>query len=446
MGLCVSIEAQLSSPSRDKFCGCLYGLAVGDALGTALEFQKRDCGVVIKDMMGGGPHDLPPGFWTDDTSMALCIAESLCLTGRFDAVDQMTRYLSWYESGHLGSTCDCFDIGSTTHISLQSFKDGPELPYRGKTWEKSAGNGSLMRLAPIPMFFHRSILEAIKWAELSSKTTHAAPQCISAVQYYTVLVIGALMGDRKDALLSELYTGPYGNYGLWEEIQLHPEILEIAKGSFKTKSRDEIKSSGYVVHSLEAALWAFHKASSFAEGALLTANLADDSDTVCAIYGMLAGAFWGLSSIPAKWTKTLALEPVLALFCNSLMSLSVKNKSEKNFHINHKVFLEAEANYREQIYDRVKPGTKQFTSLEEFDETARAFELSSFEEEKESKDDSFTTDLRVAYRVLLSTSRETLEKTVAKRKLGANAMFAEIKKKPVAKTKKRKRKKKNKLV
>jgi ADP-ribosylglycohydrolase len=137
---------------RDRYRGCLLGLAVGDALGTTLEFKPPGTFEPITDMMGGGPFGLLPGQWTDDTSMALCLAESLIACRGFDPVDQLTRYCRWYREGHLSSTGRCFDIGNTVRAAVERFGRTGE-PYPGPTDPRSAGNGSLMRLAPVPLFF-----------------------------------------------------------------------------------------------------------------------------------------------------------------------------------------------------------------------------------------------------------------------------------------------------
>jgi ADP-ribosyl-[dinitrogen reductase] hydrolase len=127
--------------------GCLLGLAVGDALGTTLEFKPPGTFTPITDMLGGGPFNLKPGQWTDDTSLALCLAESLIECRGFNPKDQMERYVRWWKEGHLSSTGTCFDIGNTTRAALSAFlKTGN--PMSGPTDAYSAGNGSLMRLAP----------------------------------------------------------------------------------------------------------------------------------------------------------------------------------------------------------------------------------------------------------------------------------------------------------
>lgn len=189
---------------EDRYRGCLFGLAVGDAVGTALEFKTPGSFDPIADMVGGGPFGLAPGQWTDDTSMALCLAESLIERRGFDPVDQLERYVRWYREGHLSSTGRCFDIGNTTREALQRFERTRE-PWCGSTDLWAAGNGSLMRLAPVPMFFRLDPRSAIEKAGDSSRTTHGAPAAIDACRYYAGLFAGALEGVSKDELLSDRY-------------------------------------------------------------------------------------------------------------------------------------------------------------------------------------------------------------------------------------------------
>ena len=293
--------------SRDRFLGCLLGLATADALGTTLEFKRPGTFEPIDDMIGGGPFGLQPGQWTDDTSMALCLAESLVKKQGFDAADQMARYLRWYEEGYLSSTGVCFDIGNTVRAALYKFRETND-PFAGSTDPYSAGNGSIMRLAPVPMFYAHDPARAIEQSGLSSRTTHGAATCIDACRYFGSLIVGALQGVDKTTLL----THPQPLPGYWETNPLATaEINEITSGSFKERQPPEIQGSGYVVKSLEAALWAFYHSSNFREGCLLAANLGDDADTTAAVYGQLAGAYYGVNDIPQDWREKVALRSTI---------------------------------------------------------------------------------------------------------------------------------------
>lgn len=268
-------------------------------------------------MVGGGPFGLKPGEWTDDTSMALCLAESLIECKGFNPADQMKRYLKWYREGYLSSNGRCFDIGRTVCDALVRFERTGE-PFSGSTDPYSAGNGSIMRLAPVPMFYAGNHLEAIEKSGESSRTTHGATVTIDACRYFGGLIAGTRQGEKKEALLSDHYS-PVAGY--WQNNPLSKEIAEIASGSFKRKNPPEIQGAGYVVKSLEAALWAFYRSESFKEGCLMAANLGDDADTTGAVYGQLAGAFYGHSSIPERWRELIALAQLIKSFAKKLFDM-----------------------------------------------------------------------------------------------------------------------------
>jgi ADP-ribosylglycohydrolase len=303
---------------RERYRGCLLGLAVGDAVGTTLEFKRPGTFEPITDMVGGGPFNLEPGQWTDDTSMALCLAESLIIHQGFDPTDQMERYLRWYKDGYLSSTGYCFDIGNTVLNALRHFEKTGNS-FAGSPDTGTAGNGSLMRLAPILMFYANDFIAAIAHAASSSCTTHAASTAVNACQYFGALLIGALNGEDKETLLSPRYT-PVPGY--WDETFLVPPIAEIAEGSYKRRNPPEIQGGGYVVQSLEAALWAFYHSENYREGCLLAANLGDDADTTAAVFGQLAGAYYGESGIPLSWRQKVAKRRVIEMTADKLYELA----------------------------------------------------------------------------------------------------------------------------
>lgn len=292
--------------SQDQYRGCLLGLAVGDALGTTLEFCRPGSFVPIKDMIGGGPFNLKPGEWTDDTSMALCLAESLITNRGFDPVDQLERYLKWYKEGYLSSNGICFDVGITVLSSLMKFKETRE-PYCGPIDEYTAGNGSLMRLAPVPLFYANNPELGIMKSGESSRTTHQAPVAIDACRYLGALIIGVVDGNsnndhKKQEILSPFYS-PMPKH--WDKYPLTSELTNVINGSFKRLNPPDIRGSGYVLKTLEAALWAFCHSDTFEEGCLMAVNLGDDADTTGAVYGQLAGAFYGETGIPTRWLSKL---------------------------------------------------------------------------------------------------------------------------------------------
>jgi len=304
-----------------RYRGSLLGLAAGDALGTTLEFRPPGTFEPVKDIVGGGPFNLKPGEWTDDTSMALCLAESLVECGGFDVADQMRRFVRWFREGHLSSTGMCFDIGNTTRDALLRF-ERTGTPYSGSTDARSAGNGSIMRLAPVPLFYAATPREAIEKSGLSSKTTHGVPAAVDACRVLGALVVGALRGAGKEELLSTRYT-PVKGY--WEAHPLVAEIDAVARGSFRHRNPPAIRGTGYVVESLEAALWAFHHSSTFEEGCLMAVNLGDDADTTGAVYGQLAGAFHGEEGIPETWRARLAHRGLIECLAEQILARGPKH-------------------------------------------------------------------------------------------------------------------------
>ncbi len=315
-------ENHISVLSRSRFHGCLLGLAAGDALGTTLEFMQPGSFTPITDIVGGGPFDLAAGEWTDDTSMALCLADSLIEKVGFDPIDQLERYVRWYRTGYLSSNGRCFDIGITTAGALHRFERTHE-PYPGPDAPHTAGSGSLMRLAPVPMFYARHPTLALDNCANSSRTTHAAPQAVDACRYYGALIIGALLGQPKEVLLSPPEDWRFLDVGAMDALtRLDPGIVEVANGSFKHKQPPYIQGSGYVTRSMEAALWAFHHTTSFREGALLAANLGDDADTTTAIYGQLAGAYYGVEGIPDEWRLRIAQAELILSYADQLFELA----------------------------------------------------------------------------------------------------------------------------
>jgi len=310
--------AKLNKEITNKFRGSLIGLAVGDALGVPLEFQPPGTFEPVTDMVGGGVFDLEPGEWTDDTSTALCLAQSLIEMKGFDPEDQINKYLRWYHEGYLSVNGSCFDIGNTTRKALRRYERTGE-PFSGPDHERSAGNGSLMRLAPVPLFYFSNPSLAIEFAGDSSRTTHQHPLAIDACRYAAGLIVGAVNGESKETILSRRYS-PIPGY--WDENMLEGEIDEIACGSYKNRNPPEINGKGFVVRSLEAALWAFHNTESFEEGCLKAVNLGDDADTVGAIYGQIAGAYYGESGIPEEWLNKLAKFDFISDLADKLIETS----------------------------------------------------------------------------------------------------------------------------
>jgi ADP-ribosyl-[dinitrogen reductase] hydrolase len=290
----------------DRCRGAMLGLAAGDAVGTTVEFMPRGTFAPVTDMTGGGPFRLRAGQWTDDTSMALCLAASLLERNGFDARDQIERYCRWMDTGYMSSNGRCFDIGGTVRDALTRFKHSGE-PFAGSTDPYSAGNGSLMRLAPVVLFFHPDRDAAVHHAGESSKTTHGASECVDACRLFAGMLCRALDGSAKDQILDA------ATDGLRE-----PKVLSIAQRAYRGKQAASIRGGGYVVASLEAALWSFDSTDSFEAAILKAANLGDDADTTAAICGQLAGAYYGETGMPTRWLEMLAMRDLIGELANGL--------------------------------------------------------------------------------------------------------------------------------
>ncbi|MGE4303220.1 MAG: ADP-ribosylglycohydrolase family protein [Novosphingobium sp.] len=303
----VEVQPKRDSASiADRARGALLGLAVGDAVGTTVEFRPRDSFPLVIDMVGGGPFSLQPGQWTDDTAMALALADSLLNDAGLDEVDLMERFCRWHEQGAYSCTGTCFDIGITTRQALDRWRSDGN-PVAGSTHPNSAGNGSLMRLAPVAIRHWNDAHARRDVAARQGATTHGAQEAIDACVYYADVLAAAIAGEPRSRVLSMTASG------------LSPDIEKIAHGSWRGRPRDRICSSGYVVHTLEAALWCVGRTGDFRSAVLAAANLGDDADTTAAVTGQLAGALYGASGIPAEWLGRLAWRDRISAIAEELV-------------------------------------------------------------------------------------------------------------------------------
>ena len=382
----------------DRISGSLFGLLLCDALGTAVEAQPPGSFDPVTTVRGGGKFQLKPGQFTDDGSMALCLAVAL-LSGEtgtsaiHPSVAQMNLYRRWYESGYLSSNGECFDIGITVRTALNKFisdydkTEGSKFTnadaYYGSTSSNASGNGSLMRLAPVPLLCHGDPQRAMNETVNSSKTTHASQLCLDSCRVYTALIIGALQGATKEELLKsdQLYVpaGLPSDYWTAETIPpLEPSIITVITGSYKHRDPPQIKASGFVIETMEAALWAFYHTNSFEEGALKAVNLGNDADTVGAVYGMLAGAYYGVNAIPTEWREKCSFQGLVQTITDEILLQSQQFVTSSNqpsllFKRVLQVYNELAAFYSGTIKRRVLPCPKQYKSIEQLDEDITQF-------------------------------------------------------------------------
>lgn len=271
----------------DRALGAFLGLAIGDALGTTIEFAPRDSYAPVTAMVGGGPFRLRPGQWTDDTAMAVCLAESLLHDRHLDAGDLMDRFSRWAWEGENSSTGSCFDIGQTTLQAIGTYRRSGN-PFAGPLAPMTAGNGSIMRLAPVVLAWARDPAEAERVAVEQGRTTHGADECGQACVLLARILLAALHGAPKHEVLTPRIGSDWS-----------PGIRAIIETKQSGRARSSIRSTGYVVHTLDAAVWAVSNTATFREAVLLGVNLGEDADTVGAVTGQIAGAVYGASGIDA---------------------------------------------------------------------------------------------------------------------------------------------------
>lgn len=273
--------------------GCLMGLAIGEAMGSAVEYLPRDAFDPVTGLTGGGPLDLAPGEWTDGTAMALCLAQSLLATETVEQDDFMTRLAGWLTRGANTPQGRCLAVGTTTRAAIESFIADDEASA-GSEDARAAGNGSLIRLAPLAIYAVRQPGVARFLSSKQSRATHATIEVLDACDLLTAMLVDALQGLPRDRVLRP------------RVMQLTPNTLAINAGEWREKSRDQLRSSAYVIDTLDAAVWSVGTTDSFADAVLTAANLGGDAAGVAAVAGQLAGAIHGAASIPPEWRAAVA--------------------------------------------------------------------------------------------------------------------------------------------
>ncbi len=303
--------------------GALLGLAVGDALGLPVEFQTREelAAHPIETMVGYGSFHKPPGTWSDDSSLTFCLAESLC--HGFDLEDLARRFVRWIDEGYWAADGSAFDVGRTTLAAIARVRAGTPPEQAGGTSEDSNGNGSLMRILPLAFYLrNRTGPEVFAHTHQVSAVTHAHPVSLMACGIYLTFALELLRGwsprvawERTRSTCRHFYDQePYR-----PELSRFSRVLE--EGT-QGRTPDELSSGGYVVHTLEAALWCFWRHDSYRDTVLEAVNLGQDTDTTAAVAGGLAGLYYGSPAIPPEWVETLSgkdeIEDLVQRFARSL--------------------------------------------------------------------------------------------------------------------------------
>jgi ADP-ribosylglycohydrolase len=307
---------------RDRFQGALLGLALGDALAAATQHRKPGSFVAVHDLLGGGPFDLPRGAWSDDTAMALCLADSLVETGGMDIRDQAARSQRWQREGYLSATGACLGITPTVARALAL-----------AGWRRNAAPGShdptqlekesLSRIAPAVMFFLKDIALAQEAAADAARISHQAPIVLDACRLSAVLLHAALRGAGKTGILQA---------GAARSSSFRREIAVLARRlpGMPTVQAGALRGDGNIVDALAAAAWAFASSSDYREGALKAVNLGGDSDVTAAVHGALAGAHYGARALPAQWRDSLLQREVIVELADRLLASALEGPGDSD--------------------------------------------------------------------------------------------------------------------
>lgn len=308
----------------------IIGHAIGDALGVPVEFASRErlkTDPVI-EIRGYGTHKVPAGTWSDDTSMTLCLLESLTRLGTVDYQDIMHNFLKWMEEGEFTATGTAFDVGITTRhallrskldpISAKMGKEGIDPLLCGDKDEHSNGNGSLMRISPMALYLNGNLTkDTLQLVHNVSKLTHAHIRSQMACGIYVFIATEILSDKSLNAIrtgIQKAYQFYQGQYDFKTEMNTYYRLWNIEQ--FAKTEKYDIKSSGYVVDTLEAAIWCLLNTDNYCECVLKAVNLGEDTDTVGAITGGLAGLLYGLKNIPPLWIKELQRIEYIEQLCN----------------------------------------------------------------------------------------------------------------------------------
>ena len=305
---------------RTMILAVIYGLAVGDALGVPVEFEERDT-YSLTDMIGYGTYQQPPGTWSDDTSLTLALMEHL---GKESDLNGLMDKFVAYRNGYLTPFGNCFDIGIATNEAIERYLSGIFPEECGGQDESSNGNGALMRISPLVFLLMKksNLIEQVELIKKYTMVTHGHPRSIVASIIYLFLLKDMLFNDSLPEVLAsvqikleEIFSQ---NSEYWEEYENY--FKEIFDKEFYHKSREEIKSTGYVVDTLKACLWCIGTTNSFKDAVLKAVNLGEDTDTIGAITGTLAGAKYSFESIPKEWIERIANKALIDEKCEQLFN------------------------------------------------------------------------------------------------------------------------------
>lgn len=300
---------------KDFIKAVVFGHAIGDALGVPVEFIPREKldKTPVTDMLGYGIYPVPAGAWSDDTSMSLCALDSLA-NGKLDYDEIMRNFDRWYNHDEFTPTDWMFDVGTTCSYAIDNYVVG-KMPYDecGLSADDSNGNGSLMRIHPFVLFAEYTDRgdEMIDIIDEASSLTHAHRRSLVGCGIYAFILRAIMKNQSKDAVYSGLAEAKEYYEGE-SELKHYSRLFS---PDFALTDRSDIKSTGYVVHTLEAAVWCLLTTESYEECVMKAVNLGEDTDTVAAVAGGLAGAMYGFDAIPKKWRDGILKKEFIEEMC-----------------------------------------------------------------------------------------------------------------------------------
>ena len=309
----------------------IFGVVTGDALGCPVQFHSREevARSPVTDMRGYGTFHLPPGTWTDDSSMTLALLDSIRENQHIDLIDTMDHFVRWMMEGEFTPFGESFDIGRATSQAVQRYRKQKNVNTCGGKTEKDNGNGSLMRILPACLYAafrqkeeNMSQEDALAIIHAVSGLTHNHPRAkIACGLYYgmvrSILAEDGPLVDRLQHGLDEIFAFYKKDITWLTELAYYGRLHNLY--AFAETDRDKIRSSGYVVDTLEAAVWCLLKTNSFRDALLLAVNLGEDTDTVGAVCGGLAGLFYGYEAIPEEWRNTLQRKEWIEHLCQNVL-------------------------------------------------------------------------------------------------------------------------------
>ncbi len=349
----------------------LYGFIIGDAFGAYCEFAPREklLEKPVTDMLGYGTFDVPEGTWTDDTCMTLATIDSIINKKKIDTFDIMTNFYFWVKEGRYTATGNAFDVGRTTLKAISTFSKTMDLSLCGQSLITDNGNGSLMRMLPIVYYCYYKKVKAEEIYTIVrdvSSLTHSNEISIIGCYIYVRFLLNILNGKDKNDAYRSLRRYNYGKYFKQETIDLYKRIIKEDITDYKV---NDISSTGYVVDTLEAVMYVVMNSTKFSDAIIGAANLGDDTDTIAAIAGSIAGIMYGYDTFPVKWIFKLQRQDYLNNICETFEECLEKESPNYPYNYFSVIFGDHPKEYREQLANAGLELKDRYITREEFYKT-----------------------------------------------------------------------------